>query len=181
MYAEYAFGNFFYPKTQIMQQLRNFMLLSLAILLFTQCKPKTETAVTTTSTPAAAEGLSAQDRTSLMNREAASWEFAKTKQLDKLKEVLADDYQAFFGKITMNKTEVLQSFQQSNITAYRLSNLRVKKISNDVAIVYYDALQNATDPEGDRWVPQISAATTYVKRGGNWYSIFYHETPTMVP
>ncbi len=157
------------------------MLLTCAIAMLTQCKPKTETAVTTTTTPAAAQDLSAPDKTNIMNREAASWEFAKTKQLDKLKEILADDYQAFFGKVTMNKTEVLQSFQQSNITAYRLSNIRVKKITNDVAIVYYDALQNATDPEGERWVPQISAATTYVKRGGNWYSIFYHETPTMAP
>ena len=156
------------------------MVLTLAATLFAQCKPKTETAITTTSTPAAAEDITAQDKTAIMNREAASWEFAKTKQLDKLKEVLADDYQAFFGKVTMNKNEVLQSFQQSNITAYRLSNIRVKKITNDVAIVYYDALQNATDPEGERWVPQISAATTYVKRGGNWYSIFYHETPTVV-
>lgn len=163
-----------------MQQLKTVLVLTLAIAMLSQCKPKTETAVTTTSTPAAAEDISAQDKTSIMNREAASWEFAKTKQLDKLKEVLADDYQAFFGKIIMNKNEVLQSFQQSNITAYRLSNIRVKKITNDVAIVYYDALQNATDPEGDRWVPQISAATTYVKRGGNWYSIFYHETPTVV-
>ncbi len=164
-----------------MQQLRNFMLLTLVIAMLTQCKPKTETAVTTTTTPAAAQDLSAPDKTSIMNREAATWEFAKTKQLDKLKEIYADDYQAFFGKITMNKTEVLQSFQQSNITAYRLSNIRVKKVTNDVAIVFYDALQNATDPEGERWVPQISAATTYVKRGGNWYSIFYHETPTMAP
>lgn len=157
------------------------MLLSLSVMLLANCKPKSETSLATTSAPSAAQDLSAPDKTSIMNREAASWEFAKTKQLDKLKEVLADDYQAFFGKVTMNKAEVLQSFQQSNITAYRLSNLRVKKISNDVAIVYYDALQNATDPEGDRWVPQISAATTYVKRGGNWYSIFYHETPTMAP
>lgn len=164
-----------------MQQLRNFMMLTLAIALLTQCKPKNETTVTTTSTPAAAQDISAQDKTSIMNREVASWEFAKTKQLDKLKEILADDYQAFFGKVTMNKSEVLQSFQQSNITAYRLSNIRVKKITNDVAIVYYDALQNATDPEGERWVPQIAAATTYVKRGGNWYSIFYHETPTIMP
>jgi hypothetical protein len=148
-------------------------------LLFSlvQCKPKTQqnTTATTTTTVDAAE-LSKADVTNITNREISSWEFAKTKQLDKLKELLADDYQAFFGKILMNKSEVLQSFQQSNITAYRLSNIRVKKVSNDVAIIYYQALQNATDPEGDRWVPEIGASTTYVKRGNVWYSVFYHET-----
>ena len=89
---------------------------------------------------------------------------------------MAEDYQAFFGKIIMNKSEVLQSFQNSNVNAYRLSNIRVKKVADDVAIIYYEALQDATDPEGDRWVPQIAASTTYVRRGNQWYSIFYHET-----
>ena len=77
----------------------------------------------------------------------------------------------------MNKSEVLQSFQSSNINAYRLSNIRVKKVSDDVAIIYYEALQDATDPDGDRWVPQISVSVTYAKRGNQWYSVFYHESP----
>ena len=140
-----------------------------------QCKPKTQQPATASSTVEASE-LSKADITNITNREISSWEFAKTKQLDKLKELLAEDYQAFFGKIVMNKSEVLQSFQQSNISAYRLSNIKVKKVANNVAIISYQALQNATDPEGDRWVPEIGASNTYVKRGNTWYAVFYHET-----
>ncbi|MBC7867751.1 MAG: hypothetical protein H7X88_09465 [Gloeobacteraceae cyanobacterium ES-bin-316] len=147
----------------------------LAVISLSNCKPKAETTTTNNNTVSNAE-LSKADITTITNREIAAWEFAKTKQLDKLKEMLAEDYQAFFGKILMNKAEVIQSFQQSNINAYRLSNIRVKKVTDDVAIIYYEALQDATDPEGDRWVPQIAASTTYARRGNNWYSIFYHET-----
>lgn len=138
------------------------------------CKPKTEVKVeSTVSSPE----LTQADITVIKNKEAASWEFAKTKQLDKLKELLAEDYQAFFGKIIMNKGEVLNSFQRSTIKAYRLSNIRVKKLDDNVAVIYYEALQDALDPEGDRWVPQVAASNVYVKRAGSWYAIFYHETP----
>jgi hypothetical protein len=160
-----------------MKHLRNIAFVFFVITALADCKPKTQT--TQVSPAGSADELSKTDITAITNREIASWEFAKTKQLDKLKEILADDYQAFFGKILMNKNEVVQSFQKTNISAYRLSNIRVKKITDDVAIIYYEALQNATDPDGDKWVPRIAASVTYVKRGGNWFSIFYHETPVM--
>ena len=105
------------------------------------------------------------------------WEFAKTKQADKLSSLLADDYQAFFGKVQMNKAEVIRNFQVSQITNYRLYNIRTKKISDDAALIYYEALQNAVDAEGDRWVPNVGVSTVYAKRGGSWYPVFYHETP----
>lgn len=144
------------------------------VLTLGYCKPKTEVKVeSTVSSPE----LSQADITIIKSKEVATWEFAKTKQLDKLKDILAEDYQAFFGKIIMNKGEVLQSFQKSSINAYRLSNIRVKKLGDNVAVVYYEALQDALDPEGDRWVPQIAASNVYVKRANTWYAIFYHETP----
>jgi hypothetical protein len=160
-----------------MKKLGNIAFVLFIMLAFSACKPTPQPSQV--SQAGSADDLPKADITAITNREIASWEFAKTKQLDKLKEVLADDYQAFFGKILMNKTEVLQSFQKTNISAYRLSNIRVKKITDNVAIIYYEALQNAIDPDGDRWVPKIAASVTYVKRGGNWFSIFYHETPVM--
>ena len=161
-----------------MKKVNNLSLLILLMAGLSNCKPKatTTTTVNNNTESSTASELSKADVTQITNREIASWEFAKTKQLDKMKEILAEDYQAFFGKIIMNKSEVLQSFQNSNVNAYRLSNIRVKKVADDVAIIYYEALQDATDPEGDRWVPQIAASTTYVRRGNQWYSIFYHET-----
>jgi hypothetical protein len=157
-----------------MQTIKIGLLSLLVVSTLSYCKPKTEVKV---ESKVSSPELTQADITVIKNKEAASWEFAKTKQLDRLKEILAEDYQAFFGKITMNKGEVLQSFQRSTIKNYRLSNIRVKKISDDVAVIYYEALQDALDPEGDRWVPQIAASNVYVKRANTWYAMFYHETP----
>lgn len=151
------------------------LLLSLALL---QCKPKAAVNNKPIETNAST-GLSAADVSIISNKEISSWEFAKTKQLDKLRDLLAEDYQAFFGKVLMSKNDVIQSFQRSNIKAYRLSNIRTKMVSDDVAIIYYEVLQDATNPEGEKWVPQIAASSTYVKRGNTWYSVFYHETPML--
>jgi hypothetical protein len=157
-----------------MEYMKKFIIVLLLITGLVNCTTKKDSKSTAVPSFSA---LSTTDISSISNREIASWEFAKTKQLDKLNEILADDYQAFFGKIIMNKSEVLQSFQKTQMTAYRLSNIRVKKLADNVAVIYYEALQDAIDPEGRRWVPQIAASVTYVKRDNIWYAIFYHETP----
>lgn len=164
------------PKKSNMRFL--FQILTAGVLSATlhQCKPKAAINNKPVSTKVVTT-LSPNDVTTITNKEISSWEFAKTKQLNQLGSLLADDYQAFFGATLMTKSEVLQSFERSSITAYRLSNIRTKKVSDDVAIIYYEVLQDATDPAGEKWVPQIAASNTYVKRGGEWYSIFYHETP----
>jgi len=143
-----------------------------------QCKPKA--AETGNIAPAAsAAEISRADVTNITNREISSWEFAKTKQLDKLNNLLADDYQAFFGKITMSKAEVIRNFQVSTITNYRLFNIRVKKIDDNAAVIHYEALQNAQDQDGDKWVPNVAVSTIYAKRANTWYPVFYHETPML--
>ncbi|RYY45890.1 MAG: hypothetical protein EOO06_15640 [Chitinophagaceae bacterium] len=154
-----------------------YWLLAFGVLLsFAQCKPKANQSTTSTTTPTSAQFTKA-DESNITNREVSSWEFAKTKQLDKLNALLADDFQAFFGKILMSKADVIRNFQVSTINNYRLFNIRVKKISDDAAVIHYEALQNAQDQDGDKWVPNVAVSTVYSKRGNAWYPVFYHETP----
>lgn len=176
-YAMQSLMAIFFIKTIFMQKMKNLVVIILLAIGLAECKPNADVKIASTSSTAPAVELTRADVTIITNKELASWEFAKTKQLDKLRDVLAEDYQAFFGQIVMNKGEVLQSFQKSNIKAYRLSNIRVKKLADNVAVIYYEALQDATDPEGERWVPQIGASNVYVKRANTWYALFYHESP----
>jgi hypothetical protein len=147
-----------------------------AVMGLSNCKPKATT--TTVNAPAAAGAdITRADITNITNREISAWEFAKTKQIDKLDNLLADDYQAFFGKVTMNKAEVLRNFQASQINNYRLYNIKVRKVADNAAVIHYEALQNAVDAEGDQWMPVVAVSTVYTKRGSTWYPVFYHETP----
>lgn len=165
-------------NTKMNNMKKNIILFTLAALLlvFTQCKPKAAETGKAAPEVSAAE-LSNAEKSEISNKEVSSWEFAKTRQLDKLNGLLADDYQAFFGKIIMNKAEVIRNFQVSAITSYRLFNIRVKKISDNTAVIHYEALQNAQDQDGDKWVPNVAISTVYAKRGNAWYPVFYHETP----
>jgi hypothetical protein len=149
-----------------------------AVIGLSNCKPKTTTSTTTAPANSnSAADVTRADITNITNREISAWEFAKTKQLDKLDNLLADDYTAFFGKVVMSKADVIRNFQASTINNYRLYNIKVKKVADNAAIIHYEALQNARDAEGDQWMPVVAVSTVYMKRGNAWHPVFYHETP----
>jgi hypothetical protein len=157
----------------------SYLLLAIVTMVgFARCKPNANNQNQPIAETSAAE-ISKADISNITNREISSWEFAKTKQLDKLNNLLADDYQAFFGKIIMSKAEVIRNFQVSTINNYRLFNIKVKKVGDNTAVIHYEALQNAQDQDGDKWVPNVAVSTVYSKRGNAWYPVFYHETPML--
>ena len=150
-----------------------FFVISLAVFL-TACSQKKETAKPVQQKLPV---ISAGDQKAIINREISTWQFAKIKNMQGLRLILADDYLAYFGKTTMNAADVIKTFQTSTINNYRMSNIRVKPVSDDVAIVYYDLEQDITDINGDPWTPKVASASTYAKRSGQWRSVFYQETP----
>ncbi len=121
-------------------------------------------------------GITEQDQKQIIDREIKTWEYSKTKELDKLKEILADDYVGYFGRKIMNENDVIQSLQKATVYSYQVKDIKVKPLSESVAIVYYTADQKGVSEDGTLWVPKVAAAATYVKRNGIWYSIFYQET-----
>lgn len=116
------------------------------------------------------------DQQEIIVRETKTWEYSKTKEFDKLKEILAEDYIGYFGIKTMNENDVVNSLQKATIYSYELNDIRVKVLNEKVAIIYYTANQNGVGEDGAPWVPKVAAAATYVKRNGTWYSTFYQET-----
>ena len=147
------------------------------IILFSlaQCKQATNT--TTTTQKKALPQMSVEEGKIITSREINVWEYSKTKQLDRLREILADDYVGYFVTGNMQPSAVLNLLRKSNFTDYHLSNINVKPIAADVAIITYNALQDVTGEDGVKWVPAVAAASTYVKRSGIWYSVFYQEMP----
>lgn len=116
-----------------------------------------------------------KDKQEIIDRETKSWEYSKTKEFDKLKEILADDFIGFFGQKIMNENDVVESLKKTTINSYELIDIRIKVITKDVAIIYYLTNQDAVEEDGTPWIPKTAATATYVKRNGIWYSIFYQE------
>lgn len=120
--------------------------------------------------------FSEKEKQEIIKRETQTWEYSKTKDLEKLEEILADDYIGYFGRATMNENDVIQSLGKTKLVSYKLMDFRVKPITNEVAVIYYLANQDGIGADGTPWVPDVAAAATYVKRNGKWYSVFYQET-----
>ena len=151
------------------------LFLGIIILSLSQCKQSTNT-TTTTKKPALPQ-MTKEDGQIITSREINVWEYSKTKQFDKLREILADDYVGYFVTGNMQPRDVINLLRKSTFSSYHLSKINVKPIAADVAIISYNVVQDVTGEDGIKWVPEVAAAATYVKRNGAWYSVFYQEMP----
>ena len=145
------------------------------ILSLSQCKQSTNT--TTSTQKQALPQMTKEEGKIITSREINVWEYSKTKQFDKLREIMADDYTGYFVTGNMQPSDVINLLRKSTFTDYHLSNINVKPVAENVAIITYNVLQDVTGEDGAKWVPEVAAAATYVKRNGNWYSVFYQEMP----
>lgn len=153
---------------------KTFLISGIIIISLSQCKQST----TTTSTQKSAlPQMTKEEGQIITAREISVWEFSKTKQLDKLREILADDYTGYFTTGNMQPSDVINLLRKSTFTSYHLSNINVKPIAENVAIISYHVVQDVTGADGEKWIPEVASAATYVKRNGVWYSVFYQEMP----
>ena len=144
------------------------------ILSLSQCK---QSNTTTSPQKQSLPQMTKEEGQIITAREISVWEYSKTKQLDKLREILADDYTGYFVTGNMQPSDVINLLRNSTFTSYHLSNINVKPIAENVAIISYHVMQDVTGADGIKWVPELAAASTYVKRNGVWYSVFYQEMP----
>ena len=157
-----------------MATLKAILFSGIIILSLSQCKQST---TTTSPQKQTLPQMTKEEGQIITAREISVWEYSKTKQLDKLREILADDYTGYFVTGNMQPSDVINLLRNSTFTSYHLSNINVKPIAENVAIISYHVMQDVTGADGIKWVPELAAASTYVKRNGVWYSVFYQEMP----
>lgn len=157
-----------------MATLKAILFSGIIILSLSQCK---QSNTTTSPQKQSLPQMTKEEGQIITAREISVWEYSKTKQLDKLREILADDYTGYFVTGNMQPSDVINLLRNSTFTSYHLSNINVKPIAENVAIISYHVMQDVTGADGIKWVPELAAASTYVKRNGVWYSVFYQEMP----
>lgn len=157
-----------------MATLKAILFSGIIILSLSQCK---QSNTTTSPQKQSLPQMTKEEGQIITAREISVWEYSKTKQLDKLREILADDYTGYFVTGNMQPSDVINLLRNSTFTSYHLSNINVKPIAENVAIISYHVMQDVTGTDGIKWVPELAAASTYVKRNGVWYSVFYQEMP----
>jgi len=134
-------------------------------------------AVGLVSTAALAQDDRAKLRDTLLELEIASWQFTKDKNAAGMNGFLADDaVLIFYDGTRYTKAEFVKfDFDLSSFTVDRAS-AELLIATPDVAILLYRVTYATGTKGGKPETATVSAADTYVRRGGKWLSLLYQET-----
>ena len=134
-------------------------------------------AVGLASAPALAQDDKAKLRDTLLELEIGSWQFTKGKNAAAMNGFLADDaVLIFYDGSRYTKAQFVKfDFEVASFTVDRKS-AELLVASPDVAILLY-RVTYASGMKGSKPdTATVSAADTYVRRGGKWLSLYYQET-----
>jgi hypothetical protein len=107
----------------------------------------------------------------------AEWDAIKTKDAKGLGELLTDDYIAVEAdrEGERYKWKALAELQNSAVTDYTLSFLKVTQLCVDAAFVRYEVFVRFP-PKSTVRFEKIMVGEVWVKRAGVWKSMHYQET-----
>ncbi len=107
----------------------------------------------------------------------AEWESIKNEDQKALGELLTDDYVAVEadGGGERYKWKALSELQQSTVTDYTLSFLKVSTLCSDAAFVRYEVFVRFP-PKSAVPFEKILVGEIWVKREGHWKALHYQET-----
>jgi Domain of unknown function (DUF4440) len=134
-------------------------------------------AVALMSTAALAQDDRAKLRDTLLELEIGSWQFTKDKNAAAMNGFLADDaLLIFYDGSRYTKAQFVKfDFEVASFTVDRKS-AELLVATPDVAILLY-RVTYASGAKGSKpTTATVSAADTYVRRGGRWQGLYYQET-----
>jgi hypothetical protein len=107
-------------------------------------------------------------------REKQVWDALKKKDYDRFASFLAEDQLEVGAWGVNDKAASVSGVQQADLSSAVLSDFKMAKISDDIAIVTY-MIKGSGDvsPNGAR------ASTIWVKRDGKWLAVYHHDTTVM--
>jgi len=134
-------------------------------------------AVGLVSAPALAQDDKAKLRDTLLELEIASWQYTKDKNAAAMNGFLADDaLLLFYDGTRYTKAQFMKfDFEVASFSVDRRSS-ELLVATPDVAILLYRVTYASGMKGSEPTTATVSAADTYVRRGGKWLSLLYQET-----
>ena len=135
-------------------------------------------AVAMLSASAAAQDDKTKLRDTLLELEIGSWQFTKDKNAAAMNGFLADDaLLIFYDGSRYTKAQFVKfDFDVASFDVDRKS-AQLMVATPDVAILLYRVTYASGMKGAAPVTATVSAADTYVRRGGKWQSLLYQETP----
>ncbi len=113
----------------------------------------------------------------LEQKEKAGWEAFKNKDKKAFADLVTSDYTAVLadGKGEHSRQATLDAMADITITDYSLSNFRLTSLGPNSAMLSYAAAAKYSI-NGQNQDGKLAVTDVWVKRGGQWKSLRYHET-----
>ena len=119
----------------------------------------------------------ADSNATLSKLETQGWELFKNKD-KKWGSLCAPEYTGVFADGSVNNlSQALQAMSSFTINHYSLSDIKVVPLGPNAAVVNYTAAVNITSSGGKPQDEKLAVTSVWVKRGGQWKNIRYHESP----
>jgi uncharacterized protein (TIGR02246 family) len=99
------------------------------------------------------------------------------KDREALLKLMTDDHESIMTfDHTSNANELLKSLPDYNFSEYKISEQRIKFVTEEVAFASHHATIKGTF-KGKEVPSPVYVTTVWLKRGGKWVEAFYQETP----
>ncbi len=132
------------------------------------------------SAPAMAQPDPANLLAYLMELEKGSWEYVRARNIAALQNFLADDALLILGDGSRySKAEYLKLVLEFKLLSLAIDarSAEVKMLRPDVGTLLYRLTYASALGNAAAVTVKAIAASTYVRRGGKWWSVLYQETP----
>jgi len=118
------------------------------------------------------------DQATLVALEKRGWEAWKNKDTTAYRAVLTDDAISNGRSGVATLPQMVSGLKDCEVRSFALdeSTFRITNVAPNVALLTYKATQDASCG-GTAAPTPVWASSVYVRRNGEWRSIFYQETP----
>jgi hypothetical protein len=127
--------------------------------------------------PSRGTGINDTLRREIIANEAAVWEAAKTKDMGKFAQLVAEDAHMIFSSGVMSRSEYIDSASERVISEYALSDFDVYMAAPNAVITIYKATVSGVF--GGVRVDRVTVreASVWILRSHRWMAVLNQETP----
>ncbi len=107
-----------------------------------------------------------------------AWQDFKEKHADAYAALLDNDFTEveIDGKGPHDKKASVAEVKAGTLNSYSLNDLKVTVLASNVVLATYTANTDGTMPDGKKVHGTVAVTELWVRRGGNWKNLRYHES-----
>jgi hypothetical protein len=163
--------------------MKKFLVVACFLIAVVACAPQPSGNNTTSNTNATSEAKPAAmpSEADIIAKEKASWDVVKKKDWAAFEKMVASDFVEILSDGVHDRAQVLANLKDFDLTDVTYADWKFVPIDTDAALVTYSATMKGTYKGQPVPAGPYRLASAWVKRNGEWVTIYYQETLAKAP